>query len=169
MLRALFTALGLAFVFWKIVPFEWSPGSTPGPDIFYCITMAYVIRRPEYAPVWLIFAVFFMRDVLTLAPIGLFSLFMVVGTEVVRSNLQAFREYIFGMEWLWIASIFTVITLVQQVMLGLMLANTPRFVDQLLLILFTVLSYPVIVGIMKYGFGFDRPQPGATDAWGKPL
>ncbi|MDR6264444.1 MULTISPECIES: hypothetical protein [Rhodobacterales] len=167
--RAYYLGIGLLLVLWSIVPFDLTAGSWPRPDIFYCITIAYVVRKPEWAPVWAVFFVFFMRDVLTLAPLGLFTLLIVLGSEVVRGNIQAFREYSFGLEWLWMGAIFTAITIVQQILLLLMLAQTPRFVEQIYLIVFTIMAYPVIVGAMKYGFGFTRPRPGELDAWGKRL
>lgn len=169
MYRVYFVAIGFVLILWSIIPFDMSAGALPYPDFFYCLTMAYVVRRPEYVPIWTIFLVFFMRDILTQAPLGLFTLLVVMGSEVVRANIQAFREYIFGLEWLWVATIFAVITVVQQVMLALTLSDAPRFVEQLLLILLTVLAYPVIVGVMKFGFGIIRPRPGALDAWGRRL
>lgn len=169
MYRASFVGIGLLCVLWSIIPFDLSADALPVPDLFYCITMAYVVRRPEYVPIWAVFFVFFMRDVLTQAPLGLFTLLIVMATEVVRANIQAFREYIFGLEWLWIAAIFVFITLLQQALLALTLSDTPRLLEQVLLILFTVLVYPVIVGAMKFGFGITRPRPGVYDAWGKRL
>lgn len=167
--RAGYAGLGILLVLWSVVPFDMRAGALPRPDVFYCITMVYVIRRPEWAPVWLIFGVFFLRDILTQAPLGLFTLLIVMGSEVVRANIQAFREYFFGLEWVWIGGIFVAITLVQQVLLVLTLSQTPRFVEQLYLILFTVAIYPVTVAVMKFGFGFTRPRPGELDAWGKRL
>ena len=167
--RGVFLLAGVLVVAWRIVPFDLSTGRLPWPDIFYGITMAYVVRRPEWAPAWAIFAVFFLRDILTMAPLGLFTLLMILGTEIVRANLQAFREYPFALEWVWIAGIFALITLGQQVVLGLMLADPPALLDQLWLILLTATIYPVIVFVLKYAFGFERPQPGETDAYGNRL
>ncbi|WP_069299692.1 hypothetical protein [Neptunicoccus sediminis] len=167
--RSLYIGTGFAIILWSIVPFDLSAGALPGPDILYCITMAYVVRKPEWAPVWAVFLVFFFRDILTLAPLGLFTLLIVLGTEVVRSNIQAFREYSFGLEWLWMGTIFFIITILQQIILLMTLTHTPRFVEQLYLMVFTILLYPVIVGVMKFGFGFQRPRPGELDAWGKRL
>ncbi len=169
MYRAGFLAIGFACILWAIIPFDMSASTLPVPDFFYCVTIAYIVRRPEYVPVWAVFLVFFLRDILTQAPLGLFTLLVVMGSEVVRANIQAFREYIFGLEWLWVATIFTIITVVQQVLLALTLSDTPRFVVQVLLIVFTVLAYPVIVGAMKFGFGITRPRSGELDAWGKRL
>ena len=169
MYRAGFVGIGLACVLWAIIPFDLSADALPVPDVFYCITMAYVVRRPEYVPIWAVFFVFFMRDILTQAPLGLCTLLVVMGSEVVRANIQAFREYIFGLEWLWVATKFVAITLLEQVLLALTLSDTPRLGEQVLLILFTVLAYPVTVGVMKYGFGITRPRPGELDAWGKRL
>ncbi|MEM6618338.1 MAG: hypothetical protein AAF631_03460 [Pseudomonadota bacterium] len=167
--RTTFLAVGLGFVAWQVVPFDLSAGRLPWPDVFYCITMVYVIRCPEYAPVWAIFAVFFMRDVLTMAPLGLTTLLMVFGTEIVRANIQAFREYAFGLEWLWVAGIFAGIVLGGHIILGLTLSQAPRLLDQVWLILFTAAAYPVTVFSLKFGFGFERPQPGEFDAYGRRL
>ncbi|WGI23358.1 hypothetical protein [Amylibacter sp. IMCC11727] len=169
MYRLSFVLVGMVFILWAIIPFDLSAGSLPVPDIFYCITMALIVRRPEYVPIWSIFAVFFMRDILTQAPLGLATLLIVMGSEVVRGNIQAFREYIFGLEWLWMATIFVAVTLVQHVLLLLTLSSAPRLVEQVLLILFTVIAYPVTVGVMKYAMGITKPRPGVTDAWGKRL
>ncbi|MCO4824300.1 MAG: hypothetical protein KC451_05555 [Amylibacter sp.] len=167
MYRAAYLGIGMAFILWSIIPFDLSAGALPVPDIFFCITMAYVVRRPEYVPVWMIFVVFFLRDILTQAPLGLCTLLVVMGTEVVRGNIQAFREYNFGLEWLWIGAIFVAITTTEQILLALTLSDTPRLLGQVLLILFTLAAYPVTVGVMKFGFGITRPRPGELDAWGK--
>lgn len=167
--QALFILLGLAVIGFRIVPFEMHAGKMPWPDLFYCITMVYVIRRPEWVPVWAVFIVFFLRDILTLAPLGLGTMLMIFATEVVRTNVQAFREYFFGIEWMWIAGLFAGITVAQNIALGFVFADGPPLLDQLLLILLTGLAYPVIVGIMQFGFGMTQPQPGELDAKGKRL
>jgi rod shape-determining protein MreD len=167
--RGGFVAIGFALVLWSIVPFDMTAGTLPAPDIFYCITMLYVVRRPVFVPVWSIFCVFFLRDILTQAPLGLFTLLIVLGSEIVRTNIQVFREYLFALEWLWVAIIFACIAIIQQILMFLTLSQTPRIVDQLYLIVFTVATYPVIVGAVKYGFGITRPRPGESDAWGKRL
>ncbi len=166
MYRTAFLGIGMAFILWSIIPFDLSAGALPVPNIFFCITMSYVVRRPEYVPVWAVFIVFFLWDVLTQAPLGLCTLLVVMGTEVVRGNIQAFREYNFGLGWLWISAIFVAITATEQILLALTLSDTPRLFGQVLLILFTVAAYPVTVGVMKFGFGITRPQPGELDAWG---
>lgn len=165
-LRSVFIGVAVLVVMWRIVPFDLTAGRWPWPDIFYCITMAYTVRRPELAPVWAILAVFFLRDILTMAPLGLFTLLVVLGSEVVRSNLQAFREYPFALEWMWISGIFALITAVQQIVLGLMLSDVPPFIDQLWLVVMTALAYPPVVFVLRYGFGFTRPQPGEYDGFG---
>ena len=92
-----------------------------------------------------------------------------MASEVVRANIQAFREYNFWLEWLWVAAIFIVIMVVQQTILALTLSDMPQLMENMLPILLTVLAYPAIVGLVQYGFGLQRPQPGELDAWGKRL
>lgn len=169
MCRLIFLAVGIGVVLWRIVPFDMTAGRLPWPDIFYCITMAYVVRRPEWAPVWIIFVAFFLRDILTIAPLGLFTLAIVIGSEIVRVNVQAFREYPFALEWLWMTTIFAIITLAQQLILGLMLSQTPRFIEQLWLVLLTAIAYPLVVFVLKFAFGFSRPQPGEFDGLGNRI
>ncbi len=166
MRRGIYLGLGILLLLQAIIPLNLEATHIPGPDVLYAITMAYVIRRPEYAPLWAIVAIFFLRDVLTMAPLGLGTLLFLIATEIVRSNLQAFREYFFGIEWLWVSVIYGLILLVQTLILSLSVSFTPKFVDLLYQFLFTALVYPVIVLIMRYLFAIDRPAAGKTDARG---
>jgi len=167
--RAGFIAIGALFMLQALIPLDLTANRLPGPDVLYCLTMAYLIRRPEFVPLWSIIFVFFLRDVLTMAPLGIWTLLIIASTELVRANLQAFREYFFGIEWLWVAVIFGAMLLAQQLILALTLSASPTFVDLLLQFLFTTGIYPVIVAFMKYGFRIDKPAAGKTDARGHRL
>lgn len=164
--RGTYLAFGFLLLLQAIIPLNLEATHIPGPDIFYCVTMAYIIRRPEYAPLWAIILIFFLRDILTMAPLGLGTLFFLIATEIVRSNLQAFREYFFGIEWLWIAVIYGLIIILQNLILSLSVSFTPKIIDLLYQFFFTALAYPVIVLIMRYLFAIDRPAAGKTDARG---
>ncbi|MBC6443657.1 MAG: hypothetical protein GDA53_11250 [Rhodobacteraceae bacterium] len=163
MARGTFIAVGVIFILWQILPFDMTADRLPWPDFFYCITMACVVRRPEWVPVWAIFLVFFLRDILTMAPPGLFTLAILLGSEIVRLNLQAFRGYHILLEWLWMTAIFILIMLGQQIILRLMLVQTPLFVGQLWLVLLTAFAYPGVVFVLKFAFGIPRPQSGKYD------
>lgn len=167
--RAGFIAIATMFILQALIPLDLTANRLPGPDVLYCVTMAYIIRRPEFVPLWAIFFVFFLRDILSMAPLGIWTLLVITSTEIVRSNLQAFREYFFGIEWLWIAGIFGAILLTQQLILSITLSFTPTFVDLALQFFFTAAIYPVIVAFMKYGFRIECPAAGKTDAKGHKL
>ena len=167
--RTGFIAIGALLLVQALIPLDLTANRIPGPDVMYCVTMAYIVRRPQFAPLWAIVGVFFLRDVLSMAPLGIWTLLILASTELVRANLQAFREYFFGLEWLWITAIFGAMLLVQQIILSITLSFTPNFVDLLLQFLFTAALYPVIVAAMKYGFRIDRPAAGKTDARGHKL
>lgn len=164
--RATYIALGILILLQTLIPLDLNANHIPGPDILYTLTIAYIIRRPEYVPLWSLVFVFFMRDVLTMAPLGLGTLAMVAASELVRNNLQAFREYFFSIEWLWVSVIFAGMLVLQKVLLTLSISSSPSFVDMLIELLFTMLAYPVTVALMRYGFGIERPAAGKTDAWG---
>ena len=169
MYRIGYVGVGSTCILLSIIPFDLSANTLPYPDIFYCFTMIFIVRRPEYVSVWAVFFVFFLRDILTQAPLGLFTFLVIMASEVVRANIQAFREYNFWLEWLWVAAIFIVIMVVQQTILALTLSDMPQLMENILPILLTVMAYPAIVGLVQYGFGLQRPQPGELDAWGNRL
>jgi len=167
--RGAYIVGGFFLTLGALLPFDLSAEGLPRPDILYIITIIYLIRRPEIVPVWAVFLVFFLRDVLTTAPLGLWTFLVLVGTEVVRSNIQAFREYPFLLEWAWVVAIYGGALVAQQVVLTLTLAVTPGALDQLFQALFTAAAYPVIVAVLRFGFGIKRPPPGEYDAWGHRL
>ena len=167
--RGSYLAVGILLIVSSLLPLNLAAGSWPGPDLLYCITMVYMIRRPEFLPVWSVLIVFFLREILTTAPLGLWTMLMVIGTEIVRSNIQAFREYIFGLEWLWVTAIYGGALLIQNIVLSLALSHQPAGLDQFYQFLFTVAAYPIIVAVMRFGFNIQRPPPGEIDAWGHRL
>ena len=164
--RAVYLSIGILLTTLALVPLNLTAGRLPGPDVMYCLTMVYVIRRPEFVPIWSICLVFFLRDILSQAPLGLFTVLVLLGTELVRNNVQAFREYFFPLEWLWVASIFVSILLSQHFLLSLVLSETPKFLDQFYLFVFTSVAYPATVAAMRYGFGIHRPATGTVDERG---
>lgn len=167
--RAVYLGFGLAATTTAILPYDLSAGGLPWPDLLFCVTMALVVRRPASAPVWAIFAVFFLRDILTMAPLGLTTLLVVLASEVVRANVQAFREYPFALEWLWMTGLFAAVTLGESLLLALTLAEPAALSGQLVLVLFTALAYPLVVAVLRFGFGLDRPKPGEFDGLGQRL
>ncbi|MCP5087316.1 MAG: hypothetical protein GY952_11000 [Rhodobacteraceae bacterium] len=167
--RAVYLSLAFIFVSGTLIPFDLTAGSLPGPDILYCLTMIYVIRRPEFIPIWAIFLVFFLREILSMEPLGLWSMLVLVGTEIVRANIQAFREYFFLLEWLWVVAIFAIIQIINQVVLSVSLSITPNILSQLYLLVFTAVAYPATVAVIRFAFGINRPLPGELDAWGNRL
>jgi len=164
--RMTYLGLGLLLLMQAILPLDLRAHHIPGPDILYGITMAYVIRRPEYVPLWSVVLIFFLRDVLTMSPLGLGTFVFIIATEAVRLNLLTFREFFFGIEWLWISVIFAAVLLVQNLVLALTLSFSPKLSEILYEFAFTTLAYPLIVLILRYLFSMDRPAAGKTDARG---
>ncbi|MFD2439676.1 hypothetical protein ACFSS8_05565 [Paracoccus kondratievae] len=67
--QVLFILLFLAILFWRLLPL--SPGSIgwPGPDLALCLTVFWVLRRPEQVPVLTIAALFLIEDILLMRPL----------------------------------------------------------------------------------------------------
>jgi rod shape-determining protein MreD len=55
--RGLYAALAFALLFLRMLPLGSVAGAWPGPDLLVCLTFAWVLRRPDYAPVLLVAAV----------------------------------------------------------------------------------------------------------------
>ena len=68
---ALYVAAALVIVMAGLLPL--GPGWVrwTGPDLLLALTFAWVLRRPDQAPVLLVAAVFLLADLLTLRPPGL--------------------------------------------------------------------------------------------------
>lgn len=74
-----YVVVAFAILFVRLLPL--SPGrvAMPGPDVLLCLTIAWVLRRPEQVPVLVIAAVFLIEGLLMLRPPGLWAAVVVVG------------------------------------------------------------------------------------------
>lgn len=169
MLRIMFLFFGLMFVIGGLIPFDLTAGRVPGPNLLFCVTFVLVIRRPEVVPVWSIFAVYFLQELFSSSAFGLWTLLVVLATELVRTNLQAFREYNFMLQCLWFGSVLLGMLAVQKAVLTLSVVTGPTVNDQMIIFALTLLCYPVTALIMEFIFGIDTPAPGELDARGQRL
>lgn len=164
--RLLYVGLCFVMILGSLFPFELFSGSFPAPNLLLAVTFAWLLRRPDYVPLWLIAAVFLFADFLLMKPLGLETLMAVGVTEVLRRQVQQRDTLTVPVEllqvslWIWITLGATRLVLI---VLG---TPVPPLSSELLYILSTMSCYPIILLITQYLFGVRRLQGGESDSLG---
>ncbi|PZO64981.1 MAG: rod shape-determining protein MreD [Paracoccus denitrificans] len=165
----LFVLIALVLVLVRLLPL-W-PGRIvwPGPDILLCVTLVWVLRRPDQVPVLLIAAVFLIEGFITLRPLGLWAAVVVIGTEAARRREYRWREAPFLVEWLRVS------TLILMMLIGNRMLEAAFFVppemsprpplgQTLLQFIATVATYPVVAMLARYLLGMRRAPHTGMDS-----
>lgn len=166
MYRALFVALFVAVAFVQLLPLEMGPGQIPGPDILMLLTFSWVVMRPDYVPVFLIAAIFFVADLLFMRPLGLWTALVVLGTEFLRNRSFTLRDTPFPIEWLMVSGVIVAVFLANMLALGLFAVIQPSLGLTLIGLIATILAYPLVVILAGRAFGLRKIVPGEVDRLG---
>lgn len=167
--RLLFLALACLFLFIRLLPLGNVVGSFPGPDLLLCLIFAWMMRRPDFLPVWLITPVLLAEDLLLLRPPGLWTALVVLATEFLRGRNALTRELNFAVEWLLASGLMIGMLLAQRLILTLTLVDLPPFGFAVMQVLWSILAYPVIVGLSRLAFDLRKPATGEVDSFGRRL
>ncbi|ARE41091.1 Rod shape-determining protein MreD [Rhodovulum sp. P5] len=164
--RSVFCLWAAVFAVVMILPLETRPGRLPGPEWMLCLTFAWLQRRPDFVPAWLIAGVFLSLDMLLMRPPGLMTAFVLLGSEFLRSRQYGTGEMTFGTEWLTAAAAIVAVFLCDGLVLGLFAVPEADFGRQVVQAVLTVLAYPFIAALSHYGFRVQRQTPGTLSARG---
>lgn len=167
--RALYVGIGLVVIFVRLLPLGNHPGGLPGPDVTLAITLAWVLRRPEYVPALLIVAMFLLEDIMFWRPIGLWTLIVLGASEFLRIREESLRDLSFTLEWVLVAVILMVMLVSERLVLLIVMSPLPSLGLDLLGGLTTLAAYPPVVLLSRLGFGLRRAAPGEVDAFGRRL
>jgi rod shape-determining protein MreD len=167
--RALFVALALALLFLRLLPLGSDAGRLPGPDLLLCLTLAWVMRRPDYLPVWLIAGVVLVEDLILMRPPGLWTALVVMASEFIRSRVALTRELNFVVEWLLVAGLMVAMLLTYRLVFAMALLPQLPFGFALVQLLWSVLAYPVVVAASRLVLDLHKPGTGETDDYGRRL
>jgi rod shape-determining protein MreD len=167
--RGLFLAFALLLLFLRLLPLGTPAGTWPGPDILLCLILAWVMRRPDYLPVLLITAVVLVEDLILMRPPGLWTALVVLATEFLRSRVALTRELNFVVEWMLVAGLMLAMLLAYRLALAVVLIPQPPFGFQLLQALWSILCYPLVVGLSRLGLALHKPAMGEVDETGRRL
>ena len=60
--RAVYLAVAMAIIFLQLLPLDTAPPEWAPPDVLLAVTLAWVARRPEFLPFFVVFLVFLLTD-----------------------------------------------------------------------------------------------------------
>ncbi len=166
-MRAVFAALMALVFFIHLLPLNPGPGRFPGPDVLVMVTFAWVLRREEYVPIWLIAVIFLLADFLFMRPPGLWAAVVVLGSEALRTRAPQLRDQSLLVEWLTVAATVTVMFLAYSIILALFFVDQPGLGLTLIRLLATIILYPLAVALSARALGVRKMVGGETDQFGR--
>ncbi len=167
--RALFLGLALALLFLRLLPLGHSAGAFPGPDLLLCLIMAWVVRRPDFLPLALIVLVVLLEDLILMRPPGLWTALVVLATEFLRSRGALMRELNFLVEWMLVGGLMVGMLLAYRLIFAVVLLPQPPFGFAVVQVLWSVVLYPVVVGLSHLVLDLRKPATGEVDSFGRRL
>lgn len=167
--RALFLALALVLLFLRLLPLGNTAGALPGPDLMLCLILAWVMRRPDYLPLGLIVLVVLAEDMILARPPGLWTALVVLASEFLRSRAALTCELNFVVEWLLVTGLMMGMLLAYRLVFAVALLPQPPFGFSVVQILWSVVAYPVVVGLSRLVLDLRKPATGETDDYGRRL
>lgn len=164
--RCLFLGLCAVIIFVKMLPLSTVPGGIPGPDLLFCLTAVWIMRRPRWAPVGLIIVVHLVADILFLRPIGLWPAISLIGFEYLRSKAAGSVEISPPLEVGMAAAVFSAMVAAQALLQILFGIPQPSLGVSLMHVIVTIMAYPVVILISTYVLRVRRARPTDMDGSG---
>lgn len=169
LMRATFVALTFGLIFYHLLPLDLVPAPYAGPDVLTAMCFAWALRRPDYVPALLVAGVMLLADLLFQRPPGLWAVLVLMATESLKNRDRPRRESTFLMEWITIAVVLAVITILYRLVLGLLIVPEGTSFLALMRYATTVICYPLVVILSQGLFGVRRMAPGDFDHAGRPM
>ncbi len=164
--RCLFLGLCALIIFVQMLPLSTVPGGIPGPDLLFCLTAVWIMRRPRWAPVGLIVLVHLVADILFLRPIGLWPAIALVGFEYLRGKAAGSVEISPPLETGMAAAVFAALVAANAMFQFVFGIAQPSLGVLLMHVIVTVMAYPVVIALSTYVFRVRRAKPTDMDGSG---
>lgn len=169
LLRGTYLGLTLAILYLQLLPLETTPRRLAPPDWLIALTFAWVLRRPDAVPSWLIAGALLLSDLLLQRPPGLWAAFGLVAAHWLKRRDRHLRDSTFAEEWLTVAVLLGLMTLVYRTTLGLVIGTPGTFTLSVVQYGLTVLAYPLVVAASFLLMGIRHAAPGEYDPMGRTL
>lgn len=156
-------------LFVSLVPLGFTPRFIPQPDLLTCVAFVFILRRPDFVPLWLLVPVLLLGDILMMRPLGLWSALMLVAIEFSRAQEYRFRELVFPFEWGFVAGVVFLAMLANRLILALTMAPIAGFSTVVLHFLVTMLAYPFVAFFCYFVLRVHKVTPDEAIRYGHRL
>ena len=153
----------MLLLFMRLLPVSGIASGWPGADLGLCLLFAWVLRRPDQIPALLLVLLVLCEDVLLLRPLGLWTLFVRLGTEAARQREVRWRDQPFVVEWLRVSILIGGMMLGFRVMQMLFLLPVPVLWQVTLQFIATVAAYPIVVLLARWLVGLRSVTPAEAE------
>ncbi|SHH32697.1 hypothetical protein [Cognatishimia maritima] len=157
-MRSAFVALALAILFWQLLPLSTVPRNWTGPDFLLVTVMAWVLRRPDYAPVFAVAAIMLLADFVLGRPPGLMAGVTVFACEKLRKRVLTSAEMAFPVEWLTAATAMALIIISTRVITAIFLLPQPSLGLTLIQLIMCILAYPLVAALCAVLLGIRKTR-----------
>ncbi|PZX18424.1 rod shape-determining protein MreD [Palleronia aestuarii] len=162
--RMLFVATAAALLFVSVLPVNLGRGTVPAPDLLVLLTIAWLLRRPDFVPAPLIAAVFLCADILLMRPLGLWSALVVLGTEYLRGRHRVGGDMPFFAEWMQVAGVLFALTALEWLIFTIFMIPQASVGALGLQCVITTALYPAVVFATQSLFRVRPPRAAERDA-----
>ncbi len=152
--------------FFYLLPVQVGTGHWPGPDLILALAFVWVLRRPNYVPVFLFAPIMLLADFIFLRPPGLWSALSVLGLEFLRNREPTSRDMAFAVEWAMVAGVMLAMAFLNRLVLAIFMVDQTSLGLTILGQISTILSYPILVALSYYALGMRKITPSEADEMG---
>lgn len=155
-MRAGFLALCLLIMFFHLLPLDTVPRRWAPPDLLIAFSLAWVLRRPDLAPMLSIALVILLADLLFHRPPGLLAIFVLLGAHFLQNRLAGPGETGFAGEWIAVSVVVIGITLGYRLSLTIFAVEQAPLALSLFQMTLTIVVYPFVVLLTEWVMGVRR-------------
>ena len=161
--RCLFFGLCAVVIFLKMLPLTTEPRTIPGPDLLFCLTAAWIMRRPRWAPVGIIVLMHVVADLLFMRPVGLWPALSLLAYEYLRRKAIGSNDVTSAAEVGLVSGCFAALVFANALILAVVGIPQATFGMQLLHVIVTILFYPLVIAFSVYVTGVRKARPTDLD------
>ena len=143
-------------LFIRLLPLKGGIMGWPGPDMTLALILAWVLRRPDQLSAPVIVIAVLNEDILLMRPLGLWTAFVLMGSEAARLREHRWRDQPFMVEWVRVTILIGLMMLGNRLVQILFVLPVPALGQVILQFLATVLAYPLVIFAARWLLGLRR-------------